>query len=55
MDNLPPGYSDWMTDSQIHETECDEQPEGMPCICDHLADERYEAHVQNQIETERGN
>lgn len=34
----------------IHYTECEQQPEGFPCICDHIADERREAEIDAQIE-----
>ncbi len=55
MDNLPPSYSDWMTDSGIHESECDDQPMGYPCVCDHIADQRFEDSVEVQIEMGLGN
>jgi hypothetical protein len=25
-----------LNDNGVHEIECEEQPEGFPCICDHL-------------------
>lgn len=55
MNNLPEGILSWDLDAAIHEAECDDQPEGFPCICDHIADRRREEEAENQMEMERGN
>lgn len=37
-------------DTRIHTyLQCELQPDGMPCICDHLADEEYEDIINAQI------
>ena len=39
--------------TRIHYARCEEQPEGYPCICDHIADEldeAYEKSIDSQID-----
>lgn len=31
-----------------HLSKCDEQPDGFPCICDHLADEEYNKYLESE-------
>jgi len=38
-------------DKNIHFTACDDQPEGFPCICDHIKDQ-YEELELDQKENE---
>lgn len=33
-----------MNDSGIHEPECEDQPEGFPCICDHVKDRKQQEY-----------
>lgn len=33
-----------------HRSECYSQPEGFPCICDHLADEEYNKYLEAEEE-----
>lgn len=47
MNNLPPGY---IEDDVIHYTECEQQPDGFPCICDHLAEARMDEEINNRVD-----
>lgn len=35
---------------QGHRIECETQPNGFPCICDHLAEQEYQNSIDSQIE-----
>lgn len=39
------------TNNEIHEAECEDQPEGFPCICQQVKDRR-EAEMQDLQEAE---
>lgn len=34
------GYLIYHLDDEIHEAECEDQPEGFPCICQQIKDRR---------------
>lgn len=35
--------------NESHRLDCEEQPEGFPCICDHLAEIEYQEMIDAQI------
>lgn len=46
--NQPAGY----IEDRDHLLECKEQPEGFPCICDHLADEKFQESINIEANDE---
>lgn len=52
MNNLPTGY---IEDDPQHYTECEDQPVGFPCICEHLAQERFDKEADDAYDNWRDN
>jgi len=48
MDNLPADYRE--PNDISHYAECEEQPQGFPCICDQIAERLHDDDINNQID-----
>jgi len=55
MNNLPEGIYSWELDNPEHFSACDNQQEGLECICFEIEMAKKEEDAESQMETERGN